>query len=347
MDKNIDKINQKQPFEVAKQIQSCTLAACTDDDDQNRLKCRKCNRLVHYECSQLPLYQLQIFVNTYNEQYLCHNCVRITRSLMNKIGENSYHMMQKEIEKKDDVIKKLRKEVAKNRDLKTDIASILTEKMADFQDNAKKMIKEEIQRTKKVMEETSQRTYAEITKSNKENLKSAVKEQKEEEKIEAVDIQSRNKNLIIHGVVEPVTDTKEKEDEFDKRDIEDILDEIGLQEIKPTHHHRIGQKDKEGLKWRPIKVILQTKSEKEQIMRNLYKLKHAGLSITDDFTINERKKIKEMHQKAKNLNKENNGDFVWRVRGSPRTSLRLVRKPRIETKESLTSIDEWTDVDDE
>ena len=37
---------------------------------------------------------------------------------MNKIGENSYHMMQKEIERKDDVIKKLRKEVAKNGNLK-------------------------------------------------------------------------------------------------------------------------------------------------------------------------------------------------------------------------------------
>ena len=86
-------------------------------------------------------------------------------------------------------------------------------------------------------------------------------------------------------MVEQVADTKEKEDEFDGRDIEDILEEIGLQEIKPTHHHRIGQKDKEGIKWRPIKVILQTTSEKEQIMRNLYKLKHVGLSITDDFTI--------------------------------------------------------------
>ena len=91
-------------------------------------------------------------------------------------------------------------------------------------------------------------------------------------------------------------------------------------------------------------MILQTKSEKEQIMRNLYKLKHVGLSITDDFTINERKKIKEMHQKAKNMNKGENGDFVWRVRGSPRTSLRLVRKPRIKIRESLTSIsDEWSD----
>ena len=66
------------------------------------------------------------------------------------------------------------------------------------------------------------------------------------------------------------------------------------------HHHRIGQKDKEGLKWCPITVILQTTSEKEQIMRNLYKLKHVGLSITNRQLHHQRKeKIKEMHQKSK------------------------------------------------
>ena len=93
-------------------------------------------------------------------------------------------------------------------------------------------------------------------------------------------------------------------------------------------------------------MILKSASEKEQIMQNLHKLKPyenwLGLSIRDDFTINERKRIKEKCHEAKNLNKRNNGDFVWRVRGSPRTRLRLVQKARIPTKESLTSLD-WSD----
>ena len=114
---------------------------------------------------------------------------------------------------------------------------------------------------------------------------------------------------------------------------------------------RIGQKDEDGMKWRPIKVILQSVSEKDRIMKSLYKLKqfdHVGLSITDDFTINEKKKIKEMHKKANNMNLGPNGDFVWCVSGSPRTNLRLVRKPRIKTlnKLSLTnSSDDWSDDD--
>ena len=268
---------------------------------------------------------------------------------MSKIGKNKYHMMQKEIEKKDDVIIKLKSELAKNCSSKCDIERIITKKMTDFETKIKKAIKEEIKETKEIMKETSQKTYAEITKKHKENVKSAVKEQKEEDQNEENDIESRNKNIIIHGIVEPIAKTKEKEDEMDKSDIEEILRDIGVQDVKPTHH-RIGQKDEKGHKWRPIKVILQSTNEKQRIMKNLYKLKpfeHVGLSITDDFTVKERKKIKDMHIKAKNMNRGNNGDFVWRVRGSPRTSLRLVRKPRMTTKKSLslTSTSEWSDED--
>ena len=67
------------------------------------------------------------------------------------------------------------------------------------------------------------------------------------------------------------------------------------------------------------------------------------LSITDDLTIKERKKIKEMHEKAKKKNSEcDGGDFIWRVRGSPRTYLRLIKTPRNRSagknKQSLTSV---------
>ena len=94
-------------------------------------------------------------------------------------------------------------------------------------------------------------------------------------------------------------------------------------------------------------MILKSAGEKEQIMQNLHMLKPyqnwLNLSIRDDFTINERKRIKEKCQEAKNLNKGNKGDFVWHVRGSPRTRLRLVQKARIPTKESLTSLSDWSD----
>ena len=66
---------------------------------------------------------------------------------------------------------------------------------------------------------------------------------------------------------------------------------------------------------------LENMNDKERIMKNLHKLKKYGkyISITDDFTIKERKIIKEKCEKAKEMNFANDGDFVWRVRRSRRT----------------------------
>ena len=85
-------------------------------------------------------------------------------------------------------------------------------------------------------------------------------------------------------------------------------------------------------------------------MKNLYKLKqygYQGISVTDDFTIEERKKLKEMCEKAKKMNSENDGDFIWRVRGSPRTSLRFIKTPRKVTKTDTPSLSSISDVTDE
>ena len=142
------------------------------------------------------------------------------------------------------------------------------------------------------MKESSLKTYAEITKAHKENLKSAVVEQKEEERREKRDVESRKRNIIIHGLPEQFENTKEKDQEEDKKEIHDLLKDIGIRDIKPIHQHRIGEKRLR--KRRPIKLILQSREEKERIMSNLNELKwlRYHLSITDDFTINERRKIK-------------------------------------------------------
>ena len=46
-------MNQNQSFEEFTPPVACTPAKCTEDEDPDRLECRKCKRKVHYECSQL------------------------------------------------------------------------------------------------------------------------------------------------------------------------------------------------------------------------------------------------------------------------------------------------------
>ena len=322
-------MQENQPFEAASPPMACTTTKCTSREDEDRLQCRKCKRYVHYECTQLPLYQLQIFVNTYNDQYTCPNCVRITRSLTNKAGKNTCHMMQRELENKNDVIEKLPKELNKlnnksdnNENIKNELENLLIDKIADLEAKTREIIREEIKETKDSMQQSSQATYAEITKAQRKSLKSVVKEQKEEDMREERDIESRKRNIIIHGIMELSHDTPEKDQEEDKSNIEMILADIDISDIKFSHH-RIGIKHpEEKVKQRPIKVTFESLNDKERIMKSLGKLKryeyYRRLSITDDFTINERKKIKEMNDKAKKMNSGNEGDlidFKWSVCG--------------------------------
>jgi len=331
-------MDKDQPFEAASPPQACTPSRCTEDEDLDRLTCKKCKRSVHYECTQLPLYQLQIFVTSYNDHYLCSNCVRITKNLRNKVGKNTQHMMQNELKKKDDVIQKLNNEVntnTKTRDsIKNDLKTFLAGKLQEMEEKTRTMIKEEIKHTTEIMTETSKKTYAEITKKHREDLRFS-KEQKRKEEIEKRDIDSRKLNIIVHGFLEYSGPDKEKEENGEKYDIfrfRELLEDINVPEINVTHHRLGNRKTKNG---RPLKVTLQSQHDKDLIMKNLHMLKETcffQVSITEDFTINERKKIKEMHEQAKKLNKDNkNKDFNWRVRGSPRTKLRIVKKLQNQT----------------
>jgi hypothetical protein len=97
---------------------------------------------------------------------------------------------------------------------------------------------------------------------------------------------------------------------------------------------RIGQKG-EGKK-RPIKVTLPNTEIKEKIMNNLKNLKDRGynrISITDDYTVTERKIIKDFVEKAKeaNINEATDSEKIWVVRGCPKNGLflkKLTRKNR-------------------
>ena len=50
----------------------------------------------------------------------------------------------------------------------------------------------------------------------------------------------------------------------------------------------------------------------------------AGISITDDYTLSERKMIRDFARKAKEANAlAPDCDFTWRVRGSPKNGIGL------------------------
>ena len=69
-------------------------------------------------------------------------------------------------------------------------------------------------------------------------------------------------------------------------------------------------------------------------LRNLKdKAEYKGVSITEDYTVTERKLIQDWRNKAKTKNAEEGPDsnYVWRVRGTPKNGLELKRFPKQRT----------------
>ena len=84
---------------------------------------------------------------------------------------------------------------------------------------------------------------------------------------------------------------------------------------------------------RPLKVRFNSEQEKINVMNRLSNLKKADekfkkISITDDYTMQEREEIQRFVAEAKRKNVDETGTFFWRVRGSPKTGLELRKVPK-------------------
>ena len=145
-----------------------------------------------------------------------------------------------------------------------------------------------------------------------------------EEKIQQSQRDARAKNIIIHGIPESLANLKE----HDTNAINELINTLERRVI-PSAINRIGQQKEQGS--RPIKITMTTLNDKEAIMKSLGKLKNAPegmrkISITDDYTQEERACIREKVADAKQMTEtQGEGKYVWRVRGTPKNGLVIKR----------------------
>ena len=131
--------------------------------------------------------------------------------------------------------------------------------------------------------------------------------------------QNREQNVIVHGLNEG--------DVCDNELIKDILAATATQH-EPEHMMRLGSKNDE--KIRPMMLRMKNKNEKEEFMSKLWILKNAktrigNISITNDYTQEERYLIKKWVNEATRRNANGTNGYRWKVRGTPREGLRLVK----------------------
>ena len=163
------------------------------------------------------------------------------------------------------------------------------------------------------------------------NFRDVIAAAKNEELAEDRERNFRLNNLIIHGR-EDVEDAEQADQ--DNIFFDNFVKDLCIGSVQAKSITRIGQKC-DGKK-RPIKVTLPSHDIKEKIMRNLKNLKNKGytrISITDDYTVSERKIIKDFVEKAKDSNSKEPADSenIWVVRGCPKNGLflkRLIKKNR-------------------
>ena len=273
------KINEKSNIEIQPKYGSCTPDKCFTNEiirDNDVLQCRKCQRFVHYACSELPAYQIQICLQYKTRSFQCAKCITITPILLEKIKASKQRV-------RSDQTKKLESKEEYQKELN----SVFNARL----DGLEKKIKE-LSNKEDVHKEPKQVSYADITKDELKkqevSIKSFIKEEKEEDRW----MNSTKCNIIVHGLGENKCENKEEQQVGDKNYVEE---EIRLRmgfKVNVVTAERIGiRKDEifETNRWRPLKVVLRNEEQKKQIMASVHKIDdNWDFRISDDFSKKER-----------------------------------------------------------
>ena len=202
----------------------------------------------------------------------------------------------------------------------------------------------EIQNNNKIMEEKLMSRQAPAASANTNDIngttnqwkqappavdfRAIMLETKNEQLNEANDQKVRAKNIIIHGVGEDSNAEKATAKKNDEEFVKKFLNTVTTDNVKYKSVHRLGQPDP--VKKRPIMLMLESEEDKDKVLKKLTNLKdkeeYKGVSVTEDYTVTERKLLQEWRDRAKAKNEaEPESNYVWRVRGTPKNGLELKR----------------------
>ena len=82
---NVKMKNTKSPkLAVENGSWSCTCHKCVAKDDENMLSCTKCKSKYHFKCTELPVYQISMFLSPGYRKFVCADCVHVSAELQEK-----------------------------------------------------------------------------------------------------------------------------------------------------------------------------------------------------------------------------------------------------------------------
>lgn len=342
------------------EIQTCRPSHCITDRKKDRFNCTECMRSVHYSCTELPAYYIQLIKDKKKGiKFICINCVEMSKNIANKYPSTSQqvkslkrdvtnceNIIKVKAEKEKEILKKceaskteadskkkelaeLKKKMDKNPALHTleYVEQKMDANMEKFKEDVETLIKTEL---KSILN----KSYADATKisgtseSKQTTMKEAIREAWREEDAEENDKFKRSPNIIVHGLTEQETNDDLK---WAKDLVRDTHSRVEIKRVT-----RLGSPSQE--KKRPLLVCLSNEREKSTLFGNLCLLKgiekYRAVSITEDLTPDERNQLKKLSNQAKERNANNNSENEkWRVRGNSKNGFFLIKiktKPQIE-----------------
>ena len=315
----------------------CQIAECDNDDEDALVKCNGCGVWVCEGCHDVPIAKLKQVMNKCQTVYFaCKSCDLRLKEFPEIVitppeNPNPTELIPVSAENPNLIssIKQMFNQQVST--LENKLVSIIDEKLRDkglTNRNTGEEGSEEGEVTVHPPTLEVKETYAKVLRVPEE-VRKAIQDAKNDERVEESEQEKRAKNFIIHGADEYGETSKEIQ-EADDGYVKEIFQHLGASPRQPVKIMRLGKPNDH--KRRPMKVIMNTKEEKEKVMSNLSKLKGTDdyfgrISITEDYTQTEREQISAWNDKAKAKSAQD-ADFVYKVRGDPKNGLRLIRLAR-------------------
>ena len=304
---------------------------CDNNDNVDLIKCNVCGKWVCEECNDIAISKVKPIMNKCHTLYfVCKGCDKM---LLDSTVSRDLSTSEVEEERQNHVEKKENSDLLKSLQTMFDTKIIQIEsKLEELIDNKLDKKMDEIntlsenfkeQAHASVITTLEKRTYSDALQDPKD-FRQILQQTRNEERVEEREKEKRSKNFIIHGLAEEGDDSAVIKDN-DTKIIARFLEKMGI-ESEPESFSRLG-KPNEGKK-RTLKIVMKTNHEKEKVLGNLNGLKNTveefgRISVTDDYTINEREEIKSWIKKAEEKSAQD-PEQVYKVRGNPKNGLRLV-----------------------
>ena len=310
------------------------------------IQCEICEVWWHPACSGIDKELCESLGKSQQLHWYCVNCNLGVDKLIKEVMKirNRLEDVEDCVKKMNDKVEKLREgfntqldnvilEVnrTKNERLKeSDVKQLIAEELRKFEDKdcELKPIWSEI-----ITKEVGNR-FSEIT-NDIDSVQKSVTETKEKI-LDNEDKLKRKNNIIMYNVEESKSGTVAGRNDDDMKFCGSVMEEVlkvGYEKGDIVKVVRLGKFDDS--KKRPLLIEFTNAHVKNVVMENVTKLgtakdNYKGVTISHDMTIKEREQCRMLVEEAKKKEKEDTGNFIYRVRGLP-GQMKIVRCHKAET----------------